>query len=338
VHQEPGDEPMLLCPFCMKYHQYSVIECPEKRVRIPFVYIEDAKRGVPIVVMLTIGYSGHGKTCYLSSLFHTLYRGSLPDIWPGFSFIGLTMETLNKMHNEYVNILDHGRLPPKTPIMFPSPLIVKFQQIPLKVKSFFKKYVKGIKIEQSDVICIFYDIGGGTFEVDAKITQNIPVLVEVNTLVFLVSMPRILDSAQSHMSAVQQLHKLLNTIVLAIGKIGAQKKKDLLVCFTMGDEMWDCIDNRYGQLSLPIHHQIPTEDRIFDYFAECQNDSELLCQHIQETYTPFYNAIGNNFRSVRFTTISALGNQPTDTGEITHLSPTNIFDPFLALLQSEGHL
>jgi hypothetical protein len=329
---------MLLCPFCMKYHQFSTLECPEKRVRIPFVYIEDAKRGVPIVVMLTIGYSGHGKTCFLSSFFHTLYRGNLAEIWPGFSFIGLTMETLNKIHHEYVNILDGGHLPPKTPIMFPSPLILKFQRMPLKVRNFFKKYVKGVSVEQQEVICVFYDIGGGTFDVDEKITQNIPVLVEVKTLVFLISLPRVMDGSQSDIAAVQQLHKLLNTIVLAIGKIGQQKKKDLLICFTMGDEMWNCADNRYGQLSIPIQHDIPMADGVAGYFAELQNDSGLLEQHIRESFTPFFNAIANNFRPVRFTTISALGNQPTEAGEIKHLTPVNIFDPFLALLQCEGYL
>ena len=329
---------MFLCPFCMKYHHYSKIQCPEKKIRVPSVYLEDSKRGVPIVVMLTIGYSGHGKTCFLSSFFHTLYRGKISEKWPGFSFIGLTMETLNRIHSEYVNILDHGRLPPKTPIMFPTPLILKFQQIPLKVKSFFKKYFQGITIEQGELICIFYDIGGGTFDVDEKIRRNIPVLVEIDTLVFLVSLPRLMNETQTGMSVIQQLHKLLNTIVLALGAIGQQKKKDLVICFTMGDEMWDSADSRYGQLSIPIHHQTPYSDQISEYFATLEYDSEIICQHIQETYMPFYNALENNFRSVRFTTISALGSQPTEEGKVEHLTPTNIFDPFLSLLHFEGHL
>jgi hypothetical protein len=302
------------------------------------VYIEDSKRGVPIVVMLTIGYSGHGKTCFLSSFFHTLYRGKVSDIWPGFSFIGLTMETLNRIHNEYVNILDHGRLPPKTPIMFPTPLILKFQQMPLKVKSFFKKFFQGITVEQGELICIFYDIGGGTFDVDEKIRHNIPVLVEIDTLVFLISLPRLISDTQTGMSVVQQLHKLLNTIVLVIGKIGQQKKKDLVICFTMGDEMWNSNDNRYGQLAIPIHHPLSGPDQVSEYFAALQEDSDIICQHIQETYPPFYNALENNFRSVRFTTISALGSHPTKEGKIEQLTPTNIFDPFLSLLQFEGYL
>jgi hypothetical protein len=222
--------------------------------------------------------------------------------------------------------------------MFPTPLILKFQQMPLKVKSFFKKYLRGITMEQGELICIFYDIGGGTFDVDEKIKRNIPVLVEIDTLVFLVSLPRIMDETPTGMSVVQQLHKLLNTIILAIGRIGEKKKKDLVICFTMGDEMWDSADAKYGQLSIPIHHQTPYSDQISEYFATLEYDSEIICQHIQETYTPFYNALENNFRSVRFTTISALGSQPTEEGKVEHLTPTNIFDPFLSLLHFEGHL
>jgi hypothetical protein len=329
---------MFLCPFCMKYHNYAVMECPEKRVRIPLVYIEDVKHGVPVLVMLTIGYSGHGKTCFLSSFFHTLYRGNLSDTWPGFSFIGLTMETLNRIHHEYVNILDHGHLPPKTPIMFPTPLIVKFQQLPLKVHSFVKKFLKGGALEPQELICIFYDIGGGTFEVDEKIKHNIPVLVEVDTLVFLISMPRILADTQSGLSAVQQLHKLLNTIILAIEKVREKKKKDLVICFTMGDEMWQSSDSRYGQLSLPLQHPLPTSTGFTEYFDAVHSDSEILSQHMEETYPAFYHALQNNFRGVRFTTISALGSAPTEAGQIAQLTPMNIFDPLLLLLQCEEHL
>ncbi len=45
----------LLCPLCMKRHPSSTAVCPEKNARIPAVYVEDVKRGVPVVVMLAIG-------------------------------------------------------------------------------------------------------------------------------------------------------------------------------------------------------------------------------------------------------------------------------------------
>ena len=125
---------MYICPFCMEKHSDSVEECVRKKVRVPSVYIDDIKDGVPVMFVFTIGYSGHGKTCFLSSFFHTLYHGSIALQWPGFSFLGLNQQTLTTIRNEYVNILDSGRLPAKTAIMFPTPLILKFQQIPGKVR------------------------------------------------------------------------------------------------------------------------------------------------------------------------------------------------------------
>lgn len=329
---------MILCPFCMQYHPHSMQECPGKRVKIPSVYLEDVRRGVPVVVMLTIGYSGHGKTCFLSSLFHTLYHGRIAETWPGFSFIGLTMETLNRIHTEYVNILDHGHLPPKTPIMFPTPLILKFQQMPLKTRRFYPRYIQRLKMAPQELITIFYDIGGGTFEVDEKIRQNVPILREISTLIFLISLPRLIQEAQGGVRVVQQMHKLLNTIVIAIGALGLKKKKSIVLCFTMGDEMWEGDDHRYGQLGIPMHHEIPTQADFCDYFGRFHVDSDIICQHIREDYTPFYNALTNNFRSVLFTAISSLGSHPTDEGMIAHLAPANIFDPLFSLLKLEGYL
>ena len=328
----------MLCPFCMQQHSTSTTVCPEKGTKIPAVYIEDVKRGVPVVVMLTIGYSGHGKTCFLSSFFHSLYHDSVSEKWPGFSFIGLTMETLNRIHHEYVNILDHGHLPPKTPIMFPTPLILKFQQMPLKVRSFFKKYIKRLEMERSELIVIFYDIGGGTFDVDEKIKRNIPVLKEINTFIFLISLPQIIKEAQTGTSVVQAMHKLLNTIVLAVTDLGQKQEKDILICFTMGDAMWDKEDLLYGPLSMRFLHFMPYSNDFQEYFTSLVCDSHIIEEHVQTEYTPFYNALKNNFRTVRFTSISSLGSHPTEDGKIMNLSPTNVFDPLLTLLELEGLL
>jgi len=323
----------------MKRHLGGPGVCPEKGLRIPTAYLDDVKRGVPVVVMLTIGYSGHGKTCFLSSFFHSLYHDSIAEKWPGFSFIGLTMETLNRIHYEYVNILDNGLLPPKTPIMFPSPLILKFQQIPLKVRSFYKRRVQRRDLEQGELIVIFYDIGGGTFDVDEKIRQNIPVLQELNTLVFLVSLPQILSDARAgSIAVVQRLHKLLNTIVIALQDLGQHKQKNIMVCFTMGDEMWDQESLRYGPLSMRLTHDTPHVADFGAYFDNLLSDSAIIAEHIQTEYQAFYNALTNNFRAIRFTSLSSLGVAPNQAGQILNLAPANVFDPLLTLLHLEGYL
>ncbi|GAK49945.1 hypothetical protein U14_01170 [Candidatus Moduliflexus flocculans] len=330
----------MLCPFCMNQHAASVTVCPEKEIRIPSVYVEDVRHGVPVVVMLTIGYSGHGKTCFLSSLFHSLYHDSVSEKWPGFSFIGLTMETLNRIHHEFVTILDHGNLPPKTPIMFPTPLILKFQRIPLKVKNWFKKHLQHQTIEQRELIVIFYDIGGGTFDVDEKIRQNIPVLREISTLIFLLSLPQLLNEANENngISVVQRLHKLLNTIVIAMRDLGQNQQKNIQICFTMGDEMWDQENLLYGPLSMRLSHPIPPADDFSAYFAASRSDSKIIQDHVESEYRAFYNTLANNFGQIRFTSVSSLGAQPTQDGRILNLAPNNVFDPLLSLLELEGLL
>ena len=324
----------------MNQHAASTAVCPEKEIRIPNDYVTSVKHGVPVVVMLTIGYSGHGKTCFFSSLFHSLFHAPISEKWPGFSALGVTMETLNRIHHEFVTILDHGNLPPKTPIMFPTPLILKFQRMPLTVKNWYKKHVRHLRIEQRELMAIFYDIGGGTFDVEEKIRQNVPILRHVSTLFFLVSLPQLLNEAndQSGLSVVQRLHKLLNTLVIAILELGQKRQKNIQVCFTMGDHMWDQESLLYGPLSMRFSHPLPRLDEFPSYFAACHSDSKIIQDYVESEYGAFYHALANNFNTVRFTSISSLGAPPTQDGRIRHLAPNNIFDPFLNLLELEGWL
>jgi hypothetical protein len=106
----------------------------------------------------------------------------------------------------------------------------------------------------------------------------------------------------------------------------------------MGDEMWDQENLLYGPLSMRFTHFTPYSGEFQEYFSNVRSDSEIIEQHIQAEYTPFYNALINNFKTIRFTSISSLGMPPTREGQIRNLSPTNVFDPLLNLLRLEGHL
>lgn len=324
----------------MNQHAASTAVCPEKEMRIPSDYLTSVKHGVPVVVMLTIGYSGHGKTCFFSSLFHSLYHAPISEKWPRFSFLGVTEETQKRIDHEFVEILNHGNLPPKTPIMFPMPLILKFQRMPLKVKNWYKKHIKHQHIEQRELMAIFYDIGGGTFDVEEKIRQNVPILRHVSTLFFLVSLPQLLNEAndRSGLSVVQRLHKLLNTLIIALQELGQKRQKNIQICFTMGDQMWDQESLLYGALSMRFSHPLPKLDEFPLYFAACRSDSKIIQEYVESEYGAFYNALANNFNAVRFTSISSLGAQPTQDGRIPNLAPSNIFDPLLNLLELEGLL
>ncbi len=326
---------MFICPFCMKRHEDTVKSCPDKNIPIPSVYIDDLKNSTPAVFVFTIGYSGHGKTCFLSSFLHSLYHGAILKKWPGFSFMGLNMDTLNKIHNEYVNILEQGKLPAKTAIMFPTPLILKFQNVPLKVKG-IRRIIKRSKMEQKDLIFVFYDIGGGTFEVDEKIKQNLPILGEINTLVFLIDLPGIIKDSIDGSSAVQKMDYLLGTVYLAIKELGQAKEKNIVLCFTKADIMWGKKEI-YGPLSARWKYGTPSVNELHEYFDKMKERSDSISNYIYENYTLFHSNLHNNFKSVCFTSLSSLGSQPNGN-EIPMLSPTQVIDPILWTLKLERYL
>ncbi len=308
----------MICPFCMNEHNQTEEECPEKGLRIPKSYLTSNN---PVNFVFTIGYSGHGKTCYLSSLFHTFYHGSYSQKWPGFSFLGLTQDTLNKIHNEYVHPLSQGNLPPKTPIMFPTPLILKLQNAPLK------KGPLSLRVKQKEIIIIFYDIGGGTFEVAEKIEENLPLLSKIRTLVFLIDLPGLIeDETEGKPDVVKRLHNLMNTIYLALENINQKNKKDLIICFSKADIMWKRKD-LYGALAMKRKNSLPSIREIPKYMIEMKNFSENIHRYISERYNPFYAVLKNNFRKIYFTTFSALGKAPTDDNQIKALTPRNVLDP-----------
>lgn len=326
----------MICPFCMQEHGKNTFICPETRMSIPSVYVEDVNKGVPVFVFFTIGYSGHGKTCFFSSLFFSLYHGIIANMFPGLSFIGLNMETLNRIHDEYVNVLEHGNLPPKTPIMFPTPLIIKFQQIPFKVNSKLTILNPlGDLYKRSEVIFLFYDVGGGTFEVDEKIKQNLPILSNSNNLVFLIDLPKLIEEANTGIS----MHTLINTVCLAANSSGLKKrkkKKNILVCFTKADLMWGD-KGKYGNLAERRGVNNIGGYKLKKYYKSFDKQSAKYSRYIDGNYRNFHACLINNFKSVRFTTFSSLGFKP-DGNNIPTIAPFNVFEPILWALKFGKHI
>ncbi len=325
---------MFDCPFCMGLHNDTVKECPVKNVQIPSAYTSDLKKGVPIIHIFTIGYSGHGKTCFFSSFFHTLYHGEISKAWPGFAFMGLNMDTLNKIHDGYVNPLGQGQLPAKTPIMFPTPLILKFHNMPLRFNGLRRLFFARPTM-QRDVIFIFYDIGGGVFEVPEKIKDNLPIINKVNTLLFLIDLPSLITQAETGDSVVMSMHELLNKACLAMGAEQLGRKK-LVIGFTKTDLMWGKEDT-YGPLSKKISQTIPPVGEIQDYLDTLRSHSRSIEGYLLERYPAFYN-LCKNFNSVCCVSLSALGSTPKDDVKINKLAPSHVMDPILWTLKLEKYL
>lgn len=321
----------------MKSHYDSVTICPDKKELIPPFYKKELNKGIPVIFWFTIGNRGHGKTCYLSSFFHSVYyNDNLKKRWPGFTYMSADQNTINKITREYVNPLNNAELPVGTPIMFPKPLILEFQNIPLKTRG-LKKLFNGSAIEQNHIMFIFYDIGGETFEVDERIKENLPILNKVNPLIFLIDLPGLIeDSIAGGLGVVERMHLLMGTIYLALQDLDNIKKKDIIICFTKADLMWGK-EEIFGPLSRQLKENIPEIDGMSEYLDAAEKFSGKIGEYMCENYTIFYNALKNNFRNVYFTTVSSLGKSPKGD-KLSGLAPKHIFEPILLTLRINGYL
>lgn len=331
----------MFCPFCMSSHKYTVTECPDKKAAIPPWYREDARNGTPVMALLAIGTRGHGKSCFLTSFFHTM-RDVLPHKWPGFSSIGMNSLSAKQIV-EGVTLLKAGNMPPATPVMFPTPVIVKFHKLAVTRKKPFRPAF----IAQQDAILVCYDIGGENFaDIEQGIKANTPILQHLHTLIFLISLPKLEDDAKNGGLAVSDaMHQLAENILIALHELGGAKKqfgkgqqRNALICFTMADEM----TYEHGVLRRP-HAEIPTLAELPDYLNQLAADSEDIRQYIcdEPTYLNFYNTLAHNFANVHFTSLSALGCRPEPAepyARIKKFAPQHVLDPILWLLRLEGHL
>ena len=319
---------MYTCPFCMEPHDFNVTVCPKMNKTIPPAYINNVKKGVPVVFKFTIGYSGHGKTCYLSSFFHKLYYdfNEIHQKMENFGFIGLNQDTLNAIKGNYVDPLSKGNVPPPNPIMFPEPLMVKFD-IPVETKSFFT----GKKVINKEFIFVFYDLAGEIFKDEARIREYLPILKRMNTLVFLINLPKIIEDEQF---VDQEMQTLLNTIYLTVG--GETKGKNILLCFTRSDRMWGN-EELYGPLARKLNHSIPSGGEFKDYFDTLLTHSSDVNRYIKEKYSLFHTTVYKNFNNFLFISLSSLGSEPID-GKISKVASSHVLDPVFWTLKFEGHL
>lgn len=322
---------IFLCPFCMGKHKLDF--CPDKKKPIPRSYREIKKKNLPLFYLFTIGYSGHGKTCFLSSLFYSLYQ-SVAQRWPGFSFLSLNQSTLDKIHRDYVNILADLKIPAKTPIMFPEPLLIKMQKFPLK-KNMFSNQIK-----QQEVVFVFYDIGGGTFEVDRKIEENLPIIKNVPCLLFLVDLPGLLKSEEDFNAVERKLHGLFNIIINTVEKYDLRKKKSLIISFTKADLM-EGNEDLFGPLTTWMEDIFPDElpvlEKVEYYVQELMTFSGLIGSFFLDKFPMLYNTLSNNFKNIYFSIFSALGHDPVK-GMLNDLEPIRIFDPIFFTLINAGCL
>jgi hypothetical protein len=322
------------CPFCLEEHETGTVECPTQQQAIPAQYLRAQAQDVPTIRMLFIGYGKHGKTCYLSSFLHQLYHGPACSKWPGFNFIGLTQDTLEQMHNEYVSPLERLHLPPRSAEQFVVSLVLALNRMPVRVSRRLPVPI----YRQSQVILTLHDIGGEAYELENTVAERLPLIAKMDNLVVLIDLTLVREQAaeDGRQSVVQRLHSLLNTVYNAVESLGQTRRKGILIVFTKSDRMWG--DSDYGPLSERPELPFPDLAAIPAYSKHLRRRSDEIGSFVLEEYPAFYNVLNEYFKPVRFASLSALGSEPCGELEVPSLSPLNVFDPLLWSMKMEGFL
>ncbi len=329
---------VMVCPFCLKEHELDVIECPKKKARIPLPYVDAWRKKVPCIFLLTIGIRGHGKTTLLSSLFFSLYNDLLARVWPAFSFLGLTQQTLLDIQDTYILPLQKGDLPPATDVMFKNPLIMQFKFVPLRAPWYRGLFSDGAaRFAPREVLFVMYDVGGERYALEQRLDAAYPILERANPLLFLIDLAGLV--AQSEMvkgpSPRQAMHNLLNNIHLGLTELGLDGQKELVVCFTKQDLMSS--NPAFGPLGRKLDLEVPSIRNMDAYVRKLEHFSDEISAYIQSNYSAFHNVSVNCFKNVHYTALSALGSKPEDN-KIAYLEPSAVFTPIFWSLKVNGLL
>jgi hypothetical protein len=304
--------------------------CPTYNQDIPKAYVRQRSAGMPTLHMLFIGYSGHGKTCYLASLLHQVFHGPAPERWPGFYPLGLNQRTLAHIHEEYVAALNNMVLPPRTGEFLPNALVLHLDSVP-------QRMVRGLPLpayRQADMMVTMHDIGGEAFETQQNITERLPLIAGVSHIVLLIDLTRVREDAESsHRSVVQQMTALLNTTQIALEQLGAAGRKGCIVCFTKADRMWGKDD--YGPLAVRPALGFPDVSAMPAYSKNMTRQSDEISRFMHTMYPAFANMLESLFKPVRYTAVSSLGHEPDGT-QMQVFSPISVFDPVFWYMKMEG--
>jgi Double-GTPase 2 len=305
---------LLRCPYCLQGVQSflrdpktNVSSCPNCRTDIPKKFLDSDLMLRTMVGV--VGFSGHGKTVYLTSLFSTLKRFS--NYWNGYYYRCLDDFT-HRVIYEQVPLFEKGGLPESTPANFPNPALVHYHQLPVF----------------EDAFVGYYDTAGEVFTDATQIARAGFFVAHSDTVLFIVSIPNC-EAGELD----DQMSRLLDTYIRAADdklNTNIRNTQRLVVIFTKSDLP-------EAKLSGPLktwlsqgvaeHYAMNLNDKLLDLGLTSIRIEEWLRQDLG--CTRFANMARDHFREVRYTIVSAMGHAAPDDALLT---PMRVLDPFLWVL------
>lgn len=305
----------LNCPFCMQQHDFSrSYECPETGEIIPDDYF-DAEP----IFLLTVGFSRHGKTVYVSAL--TLMLEEISTVWRRVTIDYLDEYTLQAVRT--MRYLDRqAEQPNPSPAAKPRPLLMRINNLP--------------KVGTRNLV--IYDVGGELFAKPEELHAYIPALSQVKTCWFFISL-RDLYSDQN----INTLGDLFAAYAKSMQRLNAPLSgHKLIAVYTKADEITFDIDIDKYVLEDPLRDltnraalELPSPSAFeWDkYIGNMTEQSRILRSYTERKLrggAAFIDRAEDAGMEVRFCAISALGAATNDKGQMQQqVSRYRVIDPFL---------
>ena len=228
----------MICPFCLeetsfvqrqeerggnanqKGRMMKYMACPACESQVPRMYINNYETCPPSIIS-AVGFTEHGKSVYLATLYRLLRSQELGRRWNGFVTFPLNQSSLDTIKTS-VKEIDDRRLPAANPRVFPTPTMMHVKNVP----------------GTPNRTLVMYDTAGETFRDGNDIGQYAEFVAKAETVLFFLGLPNIQKGNEAG-----ELRDLIETYVLGVQELGTvTKAQSVCVVFTKADEY----ESRYG--------------------------------------------------------------------------------------------
>lgn len=308
------------CPYCLTTHKIFDVdsntggyECPNCKTGIPRTYVES--RHLPRSTVGVVGFSGHGKTVFLTSLFSSL--GKFSNYWSDYYFRSLDDFTHRILYQQ-VRDFEKGELPESTPANFPNPALIQYNEIPDYGSSFVS----------------FYDTAGEVFNDVEQITRTGFFVAHSDTVLFIIS---ISDCEQGRLD--DEMSRLLDTYIrAAMDRLNVEIRdhQRIVVIFSKADLLDEHLSSNLKEWLYKgdyAWYALNLEQKALDISLSSIAIEEWLLNDLR--CSRFVNMLKDHFKEVRYTLLSATGavGEDEDHHMVGAPEPLRVLDPFFWILQ-----
>jgi len=316
------------CPYCLSETRAELKPgtgycCPECQEALPRDYVDRSNSRARIGL---VGFTGHGKTVYLTSLFYTLRVLSNRDIWRNFSWRTCDDHT-HKIKYSDVRKFENSKLPQSTPENFPRPALIHLQNVP----------------SMGDIFLTFYDTAGRVYESTEKITDMGRFVAHADTVFFLISLSES-GLGNCDMADVSfEMERLLDIYIRGVYEkmhVDLSDNQEMVVLLTKADEIDILPEDLHNLLNRSSCNWWISDGSggMESKLRDLDNYSDRIRKWLRsEGCGGFVNLAENNFKGVKYTLISSTGASPMGDTLVTKLEPEHpkgVINPLVFAMRS----